>query len=66
MIRGKDGKDVAFKIGKNVEITPDGLSVIAKCDGSIVNENDKLSVIKVLEIKTDVGVETGILNFMVK
>ncbi len=63
VIRGKDGKDVAFKIGKNVEITPDGLSVIAKCDGSIVNENDKLSVIKVLEIKTDVGVETGNIKF---
>lgn len=63
VIRGKDGKDVAFKIGKNVKISPDGLSVTAECDGSIVNENDKISVIKVLEINKDVGVETGNIKF---
>lgn len=63
VIRGKDGKDVVFKIGKNVKISPDGLSVISECDGSIVLENDKISVIRVLEIKKDIGVETGNIKF---
>ncbi|MBF4691754.1 DUF342 domain-containing protein [Fusibacter ferrireducens] len=63
VIRGKDGKDVVFKFGKNVKISPDGLSILAECDGSIVNDNDKISVIKILEINKDVGVETGNIKF---
>ncbi|GAU79848.1 DUF342 domain-containing protein [Fusibacter sp. 3D3] len=63
VIKGKDGKDIVFKMGKNVKISPDGLSVAAECDGSVVNENDKISVIKVLEINKDVGVETGNIKF---
>ena len=62
-IKGKDGKDVPFKVGKNVRISSDGLKVIAECDGSVLVENDKIFVIKVLEIKGDIGVETGNIKF---
>ncbi|MDK2865880.1 MAG: uncharacterized protein PWP38_195 [Clostridiales bacterium] len=63
VIRGKDGKDVAFKIGKNVRISQDGLSVIAETDGSVIFDGDKISVIKLLELRSDVGVETGNIFF---
>jgi len=63
IIRAKDGKDVVFKIGKNIKLSPDNLKAIAEVDGTIVFDNDKISVVQMLEIKKDVGVETGNINF---
>ena len=63
IIRAKDGKEVVFKIGKNIKLSPDGLKAIAEVDGTIVFDNDKISVIQMLEIKGDVGVETGNIAF---
>lgn len=63
IIRAKNGKEVVFKIGKNVKILPDGLTAVSEVDGTIVSENDKISVIQMLEIKGDVGVETGNIDF---
>ncbi len=63
VIRAKDGKDAPFKVGKNVKISEDGLSVIAECDGSVVVENDRISIIKVLEVRKDIGIETGNIKF---
>lgn len=63
IIKGRDGKDSAFKIGKNCKISPDGLSVISESDGSVLMQGDKLTIIKVLEISKDVGVETGNIEF---
>ncbi|MBM7560612.1 DUF342 domain-containing protein [Fusibacter tunisiensis] len=62
-IRGKDGKDVVLKIGKNMRVSPDGLKAIATSDGTVVVDNDRISVIKSLEIRGDVGVETGNITF---
>ncbi len=63
IIKGRDGKEVVLKIGKNMRLSSDGLSAIADADGTIVYDNDRISVIKSLEIKTDVGVETGNITF---
>ncbi len=63
IIRAKDGKEVVFKLGKNIKLSPDNLKAVAEVDGTIVFDNDKISVIQMLEIKNDVGVETGNINF---
>ncbi|MBE0450172.1 MAG: DUF342 domain-containing protein [Clostridia bacterium] len=63
IIKGRDGKEVVLKTGKNMRLSADGLSAIADADGTIVYDNDRISVIKSLEIKTDVGVETGNITF---
>lgn len=62
-IRAKDGKEVVFKLGKNVKLSSDGLKAISETDGTVVFDNDKISVIQLLEIKGDVGVETGNIEF---
>ena len=63
VIKGKDGKDLVFKIGKNVRISSDGMSVLSDVDGSVVFDGDKISVVQLLEIRGDVGVETGNIFF---
>lgn len=65
-IRQKPGKQVNFKIGKNVEISQDGLMIQSMVDGTIKMDGEKLSVIEVLEIKDDVGVKTGNIHFVGK
>ncbi len=62
-IKAKDGKMGNFKFGKNVELTEDGMSIIALCDGSIKMAGVKISIIEVLEIFSDVGVKTGNVSF---
>lgn len=63
VIRAKDGKEAVFKIGKNIKLSSDGLKALAEVDGTIVFDNDKIAVIQMLEIKKDVGVETGNIAF---
>ncbi len=63
VMKARSGRMVNFKVGKNVEISEDGLSVISICDGSIKFDGSRLSVIAVLEIYGDVGVKTGNINF---
>lgn len=63
VIRAKDGKEVVFKIGKNMRISSDGLKAISEADGTVIFDNEKISVVQMLEIKGDVGVETGNINF---
>lgn len=62
-IRGKDGKEVVFKLGKNVKLSPSGLEVISDIEGTVEFDGDKISVLNLLEIKSDVGVETGNIDF---
>lgn len=62
-VKGKDGKDKIFKLGKNVHISDDGLSVISDSDGKIDFDGEKISVVNLLELRTDVGIETGNITF---
>ncbi len=63
IIKAKDGKDIAFKFGKNVKLSDDGLSLIATCSGNAEFHDGKVSVIEILEVHGDVGIKTGNINF---
>lgn len=65
-IRQKPGKAVNFKFGKNVTVSDDGSKLYSAVDGTINFDDGKVSVIEVLEIKGDVGVKTGNINFVGK
>ncbi|MBN2797009.1 MAG: DUF342 domain-containing protein [Clostridia bacterium] len=62
-IKAREGKLVNFKFGKNVELSPDGMSIYAICDGSVKMDGVKISIIEVLEIFSDVGIKTGNISF---
>lgn len=62
-ISAKNGKAVVFKFGKNVLLSEDGLTLIANANGTILFEDEKISIIELLEIKGDVGVKTGNIKF---
>lgn len=62
-ISAKNGKAVVFKFGKNVLLSEDGLTLIADANGTILFDNEKISIIELLEIKGDVGVKTGNIKF---
>lgn len=66
IIKQKPGKAVNFKIGKNVSVSEDGLQIRSEVDGTIKLEDDKISVIEILEIRGDVGVKTGNIFFVGK
>jgi len=59
-IKAKPGKPVNFKTGKNVRISEDGLQLFADKSGSLIFDGDKISIIEILELRKDVGPETGI------
>jgi uncharacterized protein (DUF342 family) len=63
IIKAKPGKAVDFKKGKNVKVSNDGWFLLSNDDGLLKFENEKISVIKVLEINGDVGVSTGNIFF---
>lgn len=62
-IKAKKGKYFDFKKGKNVIVSEDGIFLIAKESGQIKVDDEKINVIKVLEINQDVGVATGNIRF---
>ncbi len=62
-IAGKNGKEIVLKLGKNVSLSSDGLRVISDVDGTVTLEGDKITVSNLLELKKDIGVETGNISF---
>ncbi len=58
------GKDVPLPKGKNTEITPDGLKLIATIDGHAVYRDNKIHVEPIFEVRGGVGVETGNIVFL--
>lgn len=65
-IKAKPGKPVNFKFGKNIRQSEDGLQLFAEKSGNIRFDGDKISIIEVLELRKDVGPETGNIHFMGK
>ncbi len=64
-IPGKPGKDVRFKIGKNVVVDQEQLRLYAAIDGLITRtEKDKLNVFPVYEVNGDVDYSTGNIDFV--
>lgn len=62
-INGKPGKDIAPPVGKNVQLV-DGTSLFAGISGQLMIANNKINVVPVLEIKEDVDVSTGNIEFI--
>ena len=62
-IKARDGKQINFKFGKNVELSEDEMSIIASIDGSLKFEDSKISIVEVLVINSDVGIKTGNISF---
>jgi len=59
----KPGKDMPIPMGKNVQIV-DSTTLVASISGQILLSNNKLSVVPVIEIKEDVDVSTGNIEFI--
>ncbi|AZR74904.1 hypothetical protein BBF96_10925 [Anoxybacter fermentans] len=63
-IKPKPGKDLRLPKGKNVEISEDGMSLLAGIDGQVVLERDKVSVLPIYTVEGDVDLETGNIEFI--
>jgi len=64
VLEAKPGMDVELNPGKNTELSPDGMSVIATINGQVVLSNDKINVEPIYEIKGDVDIHTGNILFL--
>lgn len=58
----KDGKDLVLPVGKNVNVVKDNL-IMAGLSGEVVWDKGKLTIIPVMEIKSDVDLSTGNIEF---
>ena len=57
------GKSRPIPVGKYTELSPDGLQLLASYDGMAVVQDGRITVMRVMEIKGDVGVSTGHITF---
>ncbi|MFC4598967.1 DUF342 domain-containing protein [Cohnella hongkongensis] len=61
----KEGKDVQFKIGKNVVVNPEKVAMYAAIDGLVTKtDKDKLNVFPVFEVNGDVDYNIGNIDFV--
>ncbi|MCE5284760.1 MAG: FapA family protein [Pelosinus sp.] len=63
VLPAKPGKDLNLPLGKGVS-SADKLHVLADIDGQLTVINGKINVIQIIEIKGDVGVSTGNVEFV--
>lgn len=63
VLSGKEGKHVPMPKGTGVKISEDGIKLMATGTGRVVYADGKISVSNVYEVSTDVGPETGNINF---
>lgn len=64
-VPGKKGKDVRFKIGKNVVVDPEHRAMYAAIDGLVTQtDKDKINVFPVYEVNGDVDYNTGNIDFV--
>lgn len=62
-VLAKQGKDIPFPLGKNVTVSSDN-KIVASIAGQFIITNNKLNVIPVIEIKEDVDLSTGNIEFI--
>ena len=60
---GKSGKDIPIPLGKNVQVV-NGNTLVAMIAGQLLIANNKINVVPVIEIKADIDVSTGNIEFM--
>ncbi|WEK56165.1 MAG: FapA family protein [Candidatus Cohnella colombiensis] len=64
-IKPKDGKDIQFKVGKNVVLNAEKTSMYAAIDGLVSKtDKDKLNVFPVFEVNGDVDYKVGNIDFV--
>jgi len=63
VINGKPGKDIPLPVGKNVQVV-DGNTLVAMIAGQLLIANNKLNVVPVIEVKNDIDVSTGDIEFI--
>ena len=59
LIPAKDGKDIVFEVGKNVKLSDDGKTAIAKINGQVMILAGKLNVEPIYVVPGDVNLKTG-------
>jgi len=65
-IKAKPGKPVVFKAGKNIRVSDDEMMLVAARSGNVQFDGDRISIIEILELRKDVGPETGNIDFIGK
>lgn len=58
------GRDLEIPIGKGAELTEDGMNAIASLDGSPAIISGKVCVLQVYEVKNDVDMSVGNIDFV--
>jgi len=58
------GQDVKMPVGRNTEVSKDGTELIATINGQVLLVGDKVNVEDTIEIKGDVGLQTGNIYFL--
>lgn len=59
----KNGQDIPLPLGKNTDVSEDGLKVLAKIDGQIVFHDNKVNIETVFEVRGDVDYSVGNIDF---
>jgi len=62
-IYAKNGIDIPLPVGKNTEISADGLKLLAKIDGQIVWNDNRVNIEAVFEVRGDVDYSVGNIDF---
>lgn len=62
-IYAKNGMDIPLPVGKNTEISEDGLKLLAKIDGQIVFYDKRVNIEPVFEVRGDVNYTVGNIDF---
>lgn len=62
-IAAKPGRDIPLPVGKNVQIV-DNNKLVATMAGQVLAVNNKINVLPVIEIKEDVDLSTGNIDFV--
>jgi len=60
----KEGRDFNLPVGKNVEVSEDGLNCFAGIDGQVLYIGGKINVYPVFEVAGDVDTSTGNIDFL--
>lgn len=63
-LKARQGKDRQLPKGKNVEVSDDGLHLLAAIDGHVVVREGKIDVLPVFEVKGDVDYSVGNIDFV--
>ena len=63
VLSGKMGKDMPLPVGKNVQVV-NGNTLVAMIAGQLLVANNKINVVPVIEIKEDIDVSTGNIEFI--